>query len=145
MGTISVGNVTRLSSEPLAQICLLYWMLPLSSRVCSNYYFNFVLAERHFEGSTSFGGLFRSPDFWLRASQHTWRTYWFSPKPSSVRHLPYCLRDPCYVSSAHLCLLGWGACIEGKVYKGQSQHIQTNIAWYLCQACLTGCRIKVKN
>lgn len=56
MGTTSVGNVTRLSSDPLAQICLLYWMLPPNSRVCSNYYFNFVLAERHYEASTSFGG-----------------------------------------------------------------------------------------
>lgn len=56
MGAAAAGNATD-SAEPLAQIRP--FILPPSSRVGSNYYFNFVLAESYFEGSTSFRGLFR--------------------------------------------------------------------------------------
>ena len=52
-------------SELEAQIRVLCWMLPPVSRVRFNYYFNFMLAERHcqivpFKGNTDFGGLLAS-------------------------------------------------------------------------------------
>jgi hypothetical protein len=68
--------------------------VPPISRVCFNYYFNFMLAERHcqivpFKGICYFGGLFTALYFWLNASQHIL----VSPKLSSAWYLPYCLGD----------------------------------------------------
>lgn len=63
-------------------------MLPSVSRVCFNYYFNFVLAGRHcqivpFQGNSYFGGPLKSLCFWLRASRDIRGTHRF---PQTVLH-----------------------------------------------------------
>lgn len=89
------GRSGAVADDPMEPFCelwalirLSYWMLPPVSRVCVNYYFNFMLADQHchivpFKGNSYFGGLLASLYFWLSASQDIRGTY---PFPQTVPH-----------------------------------------------------------